>query len=489
MSLNNHLLLAILTFPILISLILPLLRGKWAGYVGGIAALTAGLAFLMSLALIPALCRGGFIAFSRPWIPSLGIGFALRVDWLGLLFLLNLTGVTTLSLVYAWGYMRHRENLAAFYALMLAFMYGMAGAVLAADMLLFYIFWEVMLLGSCALIALWGDGPRAQSVALKYFIFTHIGSLLLLMSILCLFTRTGESDIYALRALLGEVDVGLLKVLFLLLTIGFGVKMAIFPLHTWLPDAHSIAPMPVTVMLAAAMLSMGLYGMMRFLPAFPAPVMEFFSLPLLVAGVLSQFYGGMMALAEKEAKRIIAYSSVSQMGYALFGMATLAELGMRGSVLHIVNHGIVKALLFLCVGVVMHATGRRLVAQLGGLAGRMPLTALCCGVGALAIAGAPPFCGFHSEWMIFAGGFATPHTLLAALATIAPALTAGYALWFVARVFFGPSPQSLSVKDDTPRSMLAPVVFLSILALAAGLYPAPLYALAERAIASLGMGG
>jgi NADH-quinone oxidoreductase subunit M len=270
--------------------------------------------------------------------------------------------------------------------------------------------------------------------------------------------------------------------------IGFGVKMAVFPLHLWLPDAHAVAPMPVTIMLAAAMLSMGTYGILRFpLSIFSPTQMAPFAVPLMVAGIVSELYGALMALAEQDIKRIIAYSSVSQMGYILFGLGTLTYDGIAGATLHVIFHAIVKALLFMCVGLIVRATGRRRIADLGGLGGAMPLAALCTGVGALTIAGMPPFCIFDSEWMIFAGGFRTAHIGLPIVTLLGSLLTVAYALWFVGRIFFGARPEGLTV-ERLPLAMIAPTVLLTALALVEGVFPAPVFRWVDHAL-NLILGG
>jgi len=196
--------------------------------------------------------------------------------------------------------------------------------------------------------------------------------------------------------------------------------------------------------------------------------------PMMVAGIVSELYGALMALAEQDVKRIIAYSSVSQMGYILFGLGTLTYDGIVGATLHVIYHAIVKALLFMCVGLVIRATGRRRIAELGGLGSAMPLVALCTAAGALAIAGTPPFCIFTSEWMIFSGGFHTTHIGLSVLTLFGSLLTVAYALWFVGRIFFGARPERLTVRR-LPWAMVAPTVLLTALALIEGLFPAPVF--------------
>jgi NADH-quinone oxidoreductase subunit M len=369
----------------------------------------------------------------------------------------------------------------------MVFAVGMAGTTIADDMFLFYIFWELMLVASCVLIAVWGEGAQRGAVALKYFIFTHLGSLLVLVALILLYDAVGNDGFAALRA---GVDLapGLVRIAIALFVIGFCVKMAVFPLHLWLPDAHTVAPMSVTIMLAAAMLSMGTYGILRFpMGTFTAAQMAPFGLPMMVMGVISEIYGALMALAERDIKRIIAYSSVSQMGYILYGLGTLTRSGVAGAMLHVIYHAIVKALLFMCTGLVIRATGRRTISALRGLGKAMPLAAIATGAGALAIAGTPPLGIFDSEWMIFAGGFQTAHLWLAVLAVLGSLLTVAYALWFWVRIFAGEPAEGMEARA-VPRAMVIPTIVLSVLSLVAGVLPAPIFDWAERAL-SLIRGG
>ena len=467
-------LVTILGAPLAAALLLPLLRSRGTRMAGWMAGLAAALSLAATFALLPALQRGNIPALGFEWIPAADIRLALHLDWLTFPFLLTEAAVTLLAVIYAWGYHHPDERTPFFYALLLLFAVGMSGTTLADDAFLFYIFWELMLVASCALIAVWGEGERRGAVALKYFIFTHLGSLMVLVGLLVLYDATGSGSFSVLREGV-TLAPRLMTTVTTLFIVGFCVKMAIFPLHLWLPDAHTVAPMPVTIMLAAAMLSMGTYGILRFpLSIFSPAQMAPFAVPMMVAGIVSELYGALMALAEQDIKRIIAYSSVSQMGYILFGLGTLTYNGIAGATLHVIYHAIVKALLFMCTGLVIRATGRRRLAELGGLGGEMPLVALCTGVGALAIAGMPPFCIFDSEWMIFAGGFHTAHLGLSILTLFGSLLTVAYALWFLGRIFFGARPQGLEVKQ-LPWAMVAPTVLLAALALIEGLFPAPVF--------------
>ena len=477
----------ILGAPLVATLALLPLRGRAVRFSGWIAGLSSALSLIATLALLPELIRGGVPTFDLDWIPAARIRLVLHVDWLTFPFLLIETFVTFLTAIYTWGYHHLEERSNFFYALLLLFSVGMSGTTLANDMFLFYVFWELMLIASAVLIVVWGDGVQRGAVALKYFIFTHLGSLMVLVGLIVLYNATGTASFSALQGTLALAP-SMVTTLTAMFLIGFCVKMAIFPLHLWLPDAHTVAPMPVTIMLAAAMLSMGTYGILRFpFAIFSAEQISGFAVPMMVAGIVSEVYGALMALAERDIKRIIAYSSVSQMGYILFGLGTMTYDGIVGATLHVIYHGLIKALLFMCVGLVIHATGRRNIAQLGGLGKAMPLVAVCTAIGALAIAGAPPFAVFNSEWMIFAGGFATAHIGLSVATLFGSLLTVAYALWFVGRIFFGEQPEGLKLAPP-PLSMLVPTVLLAALALVEGLFPAPIFDWVSREM-SLILGG
>lgn len=465
----------ILVMPLLASLILILLRGRgtrFAGWIaGGSAVVTLGSAF----ALLPTLYGGGEPAVAFSWIPAANIQLQLHVDWLTLPFLVTEAAVTLVAIVYSWGYHELDERSGYFYALLLLFGVGMSGTTLADDLFLFYVFWELMLIASCVLILVWGDGERRGAIALKYFIFTHIGSLMVLVSLLMLYDATGSDSLVALRAGGWSLAPGMMTTVLTLFFIGFSVKMAIFPVHLWLPDAHTVAPMPVTIMLAAAMLSMGTYGILRFpFSLFSLEQIAPFAVPLMIAGLVSEIYGALMSLAEQDVKRIIAYSSVSQMGYILFGLGTLTAAGIEGATLHVIYHAIVKALLFMVTGLVIHATGKREIDALSGLGKVLPGVTAFAVIGALGIAGMPPLGIFNSEWMIFAGGFETTHIVLSVLTLFASLLTVIYALRFAGGIFFGERPEGLKV-ETLPPAMFYTTAALTALLIIEGLFPAPLF--------------
>lgn len=483
--------LTVLVAPMFVAVILTLFRRRLTNIAGKLAGVAALLSLLSTVALLPVLQQGRDPAMAFTWVPTANIELRLHIDWVTFPFLITETVVTLVAVVYAWGYHHRDERTPYFYALLLVFAVGMSGTTLADDLVLFYVFWELMLVASAALIMVWGeerpDGPQRQSVVLKYFIFTHLGSLLVLAGLLILYNLAGRDSFSALRQGV-EIPSAMVSTLTLLFLIGFGTKMALFPLHVWLPDAHTIAPMPVTIMLAAAMLSMGTYGILRFpMSLFTRDQLAGFSLPMMIMGAVSVIYGGLMALAERDIKRIIAYSSVSQMGYVLFGLGTFTHDGIIGGTVHVIYHAIIKALLFIVTGQVIYATGRRYLKDLGGLLNALPAVAASAVIGVLAIAGTPPLPEFDSEWMIFSGGFQTDYIAVTVITLLGSVLTVAYAFWFGGRIFFGSHPPDLEVKP-LPLSMVVPGVVLAILAILAGIFPASVFAWAEYEF-SLLLGG
>jgi NADH-quinone oxidoreductase subunit M len=256
----------------------------------------------------------------------------------------------------------------------------------------------------------------------------------------------------------------------ILMFIGFAVKLAIFPVHTWLPDAHAEAPTPISVLLSGVMIKTGAYAIVRItLTLFPSQIMTV-AYGLAILDIITVFWGGIMAFVQTDIKRMLAYSSVSQVGYILFGIMSLNVIGLGGGLFNIINHGIAKGLLFMCAGAVIYVTGVRDMKKLGGLASKMPVTAVATLCGGLSIAGTPPFAGFASEWMIFAGGFAAGYTILAFLAVGAAIITAVYYLRMVKRVFFGECPSNLSNAKEAPLSMLIPISILTFFTVAYGIF-------------------
>ena len=454
--------------------------GRWERAAKWAALGTSITSMALTFSTLPHLVAGDLRPLEIEYLPLVGIRLGLNLDWISFPFLLTEEFVTFFAIIYSMDYLKEHKNPPLFYGLLLLFAAGMSGTTLANDIFLFYLFWELMLVASAALILNWGDGPNRAGITLKYFIITHLGSLLVLIGFVILYSNSGMDYFSAMRAAF-DASHEFIPLVIGLFLVGFCVKMAIVPMHIWLPDAHSVAPMPVTIMLAAAMLSMGTYGILRFPLSFISlEQFAHYGVFLMGFGVLSEIYGALMALVEKDIKRIIAYSSVSQMGYILFGLGTMTSAGVIGATLHVVYHAIVKALLFCCVGNIIAATGKRRIDELGGLWGRMRTQGIFALVGVLSFAGLPMLAIFNSEWLIFSSGFQTPYTLLAVLEVLGSLLTVAYGLRFMGTVFFG-AEKPVSVQP-IPFSMKAATVGLTVLTILAGLFPAPLFETVSREI-------
>ena len=474
--------------PWIAGTILAIFGKRWNRVSGWVAFIAVSASALAALRLRPGEASELNAGLSWQWIPAAEIAFAMSYDTLSFPFVVNVLGVSLAAIVYGWGYLRVDARLHLFYALLLGFVGGMLGTLLATDVFLFFVFWESMLVTSSLLLAGWGDSEHVERVVLKYFIYMQMGSLLILAALVVLVAETGGADFRTIAAGLHNLSQTQLNWLTALLTVGFCVKLAVFPLHTWLPDAHSIAPMPVTILLAAAMLSLGAYGILRLpIATLGVTSVRSIQLPVMTLALVSELYGALMCLASRDIKRLVAYSSVSQMGYILFAFASLTPLGIAGGIFHVINHGILKAFMFMGVGLIMRGTGRRQIDMLGGLSRHMPRVVMGLGVGAIAISGVPPFCAFHSEWMIFAGGLSSPYPALAYLEFLVPLFTAAYALWFVIRLAFNPAPAGLHVRRN-PQAMCWSFYILIVLALLLGVYPAPVYQLVNHVASSVSLG-
>jgi len=384
---------------------------------------------------------------------------------------LIVAAVSALSCFYSIEYMKGERGQAGYYANLLFFMTGMIGVILSANLLQFYFFWELMLVPSYFLIALWGRSKKRLAIGFKYFVFTHVGSLFMLLGILSIYVYTGTFDLAELPQAMAAIPPSSILQVFVLLLIGFGVKMAIFPVHTWLPDAHAEARTPISAMLSGAMIKLGAYGVARILLSAFGQVVVQTSDALAILGIITIIYGGLMALAQTDIKRLLAYSSISQMGYIFFGLGVGSALGVTGALFHVINHAISKSLLFMCAGAVIRQTGMRNITKMGGLAGKMPIICIATFIGALSLAGTPPLSGFWSEWMIFSGGISSGKFLITLIAIISTVITAGYYLWFLWRVFFGTTPKTLEDTKEASWMLRIPIIVLAAATFVLGIWP------------------
>ncbi len=377
---------------------------------------------------------------------------------------------------------RVKSRFGLYSALLLLYSAGMVGTVLATNLIELYFFFEFMLVPSYFLIAEFGYGARGR-ISLMYLLWTHVGALLMLLSFLAIGSQTNNFVFLGPNAMTAvHIASELLPWIVFGIVVGLFVKLAAVGLHIWLPYAHAEAPTPISALLSPAMIGIGGYIIIRmFTLLLPGAYVDV-SLGIAVWGVLTMFYGGIMALAQDDIKRLFAYSSVSQMGYIIFGIATASSLGVGGSVFQFVSHGTAKAILFMVAGlIIVQAGGLRSIKNMGGLSTKLPVTAVCAMIGFLGLMGFPETNGFQSEWLIFAGGLKLGSQgasavsgywlILSILAVISTIITASYALWTMKRVFFGQLPEKLANVKEGSAYMLAPLIFLAILTILLGVLP------------------
>ncbi len=411
------------------------------------------------------------------WIPieTFEVQYFLGVDGLSAPLVL-LTGLLGMAAVFAsWGIkVRVRE----YFIWLLVLQTAVMGVFTALDFLLFFLMWEVELVPMFFLISIWGSGRREYS-AMKFLIYTFLGSAFMLVGIVTLFFMTGTFDMTELpREIAAAAPIIPMGVIFTLLFIAFAVKLPVFPLHTWLPDAHTDAPTAVSVMLAGVLLKMGGYGMIRVSTAmFPDVIAD--AAPFLAAlGVVNVLYGAVVTLRQTDLKRLIAFSSISHMGYVLVGISSVAGVagsvsptGLTGAAMQMFTHGTITGLMFLLVGLVYDKAHTRYIPDLGGLATRMPVLASAFLLAGLASLGLPGTSGFVSELLIFLGAFPV-WGWATALSAFGIVITAGYILWMVQRTMFGPAKERFgSVRDATVAEM-APIFVLVVAVIGVGVYPA-----------------
>lgn len=362
-----------------------------------------------------------------------------------------------------------------YFALYLVFAMGMLGTVLSTNLIEFYIFFEVMLIPGFFLVALWGDGPR-RKIGLMFLFWTHAGAVVLLLGFLMIGLTIGSFDFADIQE--SEIPQDVVMISAIAIAIGLGVKLAVFMFHIWLPYVHGSAPTPISALLSPAMIGIGAYGIFRLIVEFLPSTFADLAIWFHIWGLVTMIYGGAMALMQDDLKRMLAYSSISQMGYLLFGIGSISVLGLAGAEMMYVTHAIGKGILFMMAGIIIVKVGTRSISKLGGLAGKMPITAVCAVIGALTIMGVPPTSGFMGEWVLFFGALETAieegSTLRAVtfgLGLVATALTMSYMLWMLKRVFFGKTPEHLENVKEGSWYMTAPMMVLAGFSIVVGIYP------------------
>lgn len=422
------------------------------------------------------------------WIESLGISYTVGLDGISLPMFVLTTLLCMLSILFSWDTtMRPNE----YFGLMLVLEVGVLGVFVALDYFLFYVFWEIVLIPMYFMIGVWG-GPNKDYAAIKFFIYTHVASLAILIAIMAMYFEAGLST-FSMEGI-ASASVGFSRTLqvavFAAMLFGFGVKLPMVPFHTWLPDAHVEAPTAGSVLLAGLLLKMGGYGLIRVaIPSLPVGAEELVPVMAVIA-IASILYGAILCLAQDDLKKLVAYSSISHMGFVLLGYATMSELGVVAGVFQMFAHGLVTAVLFMMCGVVQHKCGTRLIPRLGGLAKRMPVAATLMTAGFLASLGLPGLVSFAAEFMVFAAMF-QKWSLWLFLPIAAVAVTAAYYLWALQRSMFGPLTDRIDTSHlrDVDWYEGVPVALLILLIALFGVFPKLLFSVIDPAVRVLLGGG
>lgn len=441
---------------------------------------------------------------SVSWFGRIHIEYFLGVDGLSITMVLLTALISVVAVISSWTI---EKSVKGFFALLLLLDAGMMGVFVSLDFFLFYVFWEVMLLPMYFLIGIWG-GARREYAAIKFFLYTLFGSVLMLLALIALYFSVnmyidpsgvtysvaeamkrgteGLEKIYTFNmlammdpgnfapdSLLAGIGTTMRYWAYIALFIGFAIKVPLFPFHTWLPDAHVEAPTPISVILAGVLLKMGTYGMLRIsFPIFPDAMIHY-SWHLALLGVISMVYGALVAMAQTDFKKLIAYSSISHMGVVVLGMASMNTQGMTGAVFQMFNHGTITAMLFLIVGVVYDRAHTRGVNDFGGLMNQMPRYAGIMAVAFFAALGLPGLSGFISEAFSLIGAFQT-FPVLTIIGALTIVLTAGYMLWLLQRVFLGTLPEKWKNLTDVDGREMAMLIPLAIIVIFLGVYPSPI---------------
>ena len=479
--------------PLVGTLVIMLLPKEAKNTVRWVGNIFAFLGFLVSLPLVfwfDADQVGFQFVKQADWIPTIGAQYHLGIDGISLLMVLLTTLLGFLSILSSWTAIEERVK--EYYAFFLVLQTGMLGVFMSLDFFLFYVFWEVMLVPMYFLIGIWGTpGPRRLYAAIKFFLFTLFGSVLLLLGILALYS--GYYDEFGSRTFditrLTDLNLPLKTqiAIFVLFGVGFAIKVPMFLLHTWLPDAHTEAPTAGSVILAGVLLKMGTYGFVRFsLPLLPDASADAWVVGVMVVlSIIGIIYGALVCLMQKDWKRLVAYSSVSHLGFCTLGLFALTHNGIAGSIIQQINHGISTGALFLIVGIAYERRHTREISEYGGLSSTMPVYATIFMIITMSSIGVPGLNGFIGEFTILQGVFEVSW-IWAAFAVLGIVLGAAYMLWLYQRTMFGPITNAKNEKlPDLNARELATLVPLVILAFWIGLYPKPYFRILEKPVAQI----
>jgi NADH-quinone oxidoreductase subunit M len=463
-------------FPLLTLIVFLPLLGAAAVALLGTARASAGrviavLVAVVDLALVAWLVArfdvaGGMQFVEKfTWVPQANITYHLAVDGMSLAMVALSALLTVLAIVASW---KTDKNPAMWFSMLLLLEVGMNGVFLAMDFVLFYVFWELVLVPMYFLIATWG-GPRRQYAAVKFFLYTLFGSVFMLVGIIALYLETGTFGILEMAG--AGLDPSFQWWVFAAFFLGFAVKVPVFPLHTWLPDAHVEAPTAASVLLAGVLLKMGAYGFLRIsLPILPDAAAEWSTFIAALAAI-SIVYGAAVAFAQTDMKKLVAYSSVSHMGFVMLGIASMTPEGLNGAVAVMFSHGVVTGMLFFLVGMVYDRTHTRMIAEVSGLSSKVPVAGGLLAFASFASLGLPGLSGFVGEFLSLLGAWASDipagWVIVSAIGVL---LAAAYMLWLVQRVVLGTPSEAVAGIDDLSLRELAVLVPLVALTLVVGLY-------------------
>ncbi len=467
--------LTLLTFlPLLGAILVALVPGDRLKEIKLITLITTIIVFLLSLPLYFRFQHVADMQFEElhTWIPALGVNYHVGIDGISLFMVLLTTFLMPVVILASWREIS--KQVKGFMVSMLILETGMLGVFVSLDLFLFYVFWEAMLIPMYFIIGIWGGKNRIYA-AVKFFIYTMVGSLLMMVAILVIYfyhgSATGEYTFDILKLQQTLIPLGYQTWLFLAFGLSFAIKVPMFPFHTWLPDAHVEAPTGGSVILAGVLLKMGTYGFLRFcLPFFPHATAQFTPL-IMILGVIGIIYGALVAMVQPDLKKLVAYSSVSHLGFVMLGIFALTNQGVQGGLIQMVNHGLSTGALFLLVGMIYERRHTRMIADFGGLARQLPKYATIFMIVTLSSIGLPGLNGFVGEFLILLGTFLSKRTF-AILAATGVILAAVYMLWMYQRVMFGKldKEENKSLIDLSGRELAVLIPVLAFIVFI-GVYP------------------
>lgn len=430
---------------------------------------------------------GGISIPGQPTVHT-SLGACLEID-LSNIFMASLqVAVGFFVTAYSVKFMERESRLTEYYTLILGMIAGMVGTVFAGDFFTLFVFWELMCVTSYALVAFRKQEWEPIEAGFKYLVMSFAGSATILLSMSFLYGMAGTLNFEVLADRLANTSSEWLDIALALAMVGFGIKAAMVPFHTWLPDAHSAAPSPISAILSGVMVQTGAYALLRVLLSAFGSTQPTWQMTLTVFAVFTMFGGNLMALTQNDIKRLLAFSTIAHMGYILFGFAIVSRQGLTASLFHIMNHAIMKSLLFLCAGAFIYRTGTRNLRKLEGIRQTMPVTSILLSVGVVAIAAVPPLNGFWSEMMIVLAGVEAGMFLFSVLMVLNMLISVAYYLRLIYVIVLR-EPTSVSEQaTEAPASMLIPILILAVLCIIIGFYPGPFVTLAQKAAeAALGL--